>query len=431
MDIDTNTDRAARLNEAHTLMLAFARDTGLEPQSDRPRRYLWTDAFAVCTLFTLAKAFDAPQLAQLALRLIDQVHQVLGHFAPQDTRSGPLSGLDAEQARLHPTLGGLRIGKKELERGPHEPYDAQREWDRDGQYFHYLTKWMHALERAAVHTGDETYLRYAVELAQTAFAAFTVGAKDAGPVRMVWKMSVDLTRPLVPSMGQHDPLDALVTFSELRFCAHTRFANTALPDLEHFPKSGNRFSDKEVRLNKQVERGFDSIKTENALDEQISTAALMCEDMALDTTDPLGLGGLLFDAVRSVQMSVHERFDWPGLTPALLAAATRGIPAFLAQNALHAPASVRLAFRELGLAIGLHGEPAMRTALEAHPQDFANAAQLRQQLEDLQHFLPLARTLEDFWMHPQNRTAPSWSEHQDINTVTLATALAPDDFLTI
>ena len=33
---------------------------------------------------------------------------------------------------------------------------------------------------------------------------------------MYWKMSIDLSRPLVNSMGHHDPLDALVTYMELR-----------------------------------------------------------------------------------------------------------------------------------------------------------------------------------------------------------------------
>src|SRR5216684_2205383 len=48
--------------------------------------------------------------------------------------------------------GGLRIGKKLPERSAGEPFDEQLEWDRDGQYFHYLTKWMHALDQVARST---------------------------------------------------------------------------------------------------------------------------------------------------------------------------------------------------------------------------------------------------------------------------------------
>ena len=33
---------------------------------------------------------------------------------------------------------------------------------------------------------------------------------------MYWKMSIDLSRPLVPSMGHHDPLDGFITYSELQ-----------------------------------------------------------------------------------------------------------------------------------------------------------------------------------------------------------------------
>ena len=36
------------------LMETYARDTGITGE-DRPRRYLWTDAFGVCTLLGLAR----------------------------------------------------------------------------------------------------------------------------------------------------------------------------------------------------------------------------------------------------------------------------------------------------------------------------------------------------------------------------------------
>ena len=54
-----------------------------------------------------------------------------------------------------------------------EPYNEQEEWDRDGQYFHYLTKWMHALTCATKVTGNPVYLTWAVDLARTAHARFT------------------------------------------------------------------------------------------------------------------------------------------------------------------------------------------------------------------------------------------------------------------
>lgn len=45
--------------------------------------------------------------------------------------------------------------------------------DGDGQYFHYLTKWAFALNELATATQDSKYLRFAVELMQTAHKAFT------------------------------------------------------------------------------------------------------------------------------------------------------------------------------------------------------------------------------------------------------------------
>ena len=74
-----------------------------------------------------------------------KVHQVLGKHRPDESVQGWLSGLGEDEGHKHPTIGGLRIGKKLPERKPSEAYDDRLEWDRDGQYYHYVTKWMHAL----------------------------------------------------------------------------------------------------------------------------------------------------------------------------------------------------------------------------------------------------------------------------------------------
>ena len=101
------------------------------------------------------------QYRRCATELIDQVHRVLGRYRSDDVRKGWISGLDDERGRHQPTLGGLRIGKPLRERAADESIDEQREWDRDGQYFHYLTKWMHALCQAAFVTGDNENVRWA------------------------------------------------------------------------------------------------------------------------------------------------------------------------------------------------------------------------------------------------------------------------------
>lgn len=170
--MDDRSDRTERVAAAAALMRGFAARTGLT--TDAPaRRYLWTDAFAVCNFLGLATATgDADQRA-LALRLVEKVHAVLGRHRPDDARAGWLSGLGPQEGAAHPTAGGLRIGKRLPERGPGDRYDDRLEWDRDGQYFHYLTKWMHALDQATRSTGQPMFNAWARELARAAHRAFT------------------------------------------------------------------------------------------------------------------------------------------------------------------------------------------------------------------------------------------------------------------
>src|SRR5665647_1548004 len=197
---------------AQTLMDGFAKRTGLI--SGAQRRYLWTDAFAVCNFIGLRRETADPHYDELALRLVDAVHHVLGRHRADSSRSGWISGLEEDVGEAHPTLAGLRIGKPLPEREPGQPFDSNLEWDRDGQYFHYLTKWMHALGQMARTRNEPQLLMWASELADTAHRRFTYGSGTNK--RMYWKMSIDLMRPLVPSMGQHDPLDGLLTCLDLQ-----------------------------------------------------------------------------------------------------------------------------------------------------------------------------------------------------------------------
>ena len=128
-----------RIEEAAALMTSFAARTGLDAAHSK-QRYLWTDAFAVCNFLGLARLTGEQRYTELALRLVDQVHHTLGRHRDDDPRTGWISGLSEREGEAHPTRGGLRIGKKLPERGPNDPIDEALEWDRDGQYFHYLTK---------------------------------------------------------------------------------------------------------------------------------------------------------------------------------------------------------------------------------------------------------------------------------------------------
>jgi hypothetical protein len=78
---------------------------------------------------------------------------------------------------------------------------------------------IHALNQVSRVTGDTIYRRWAIELAKTAYAGFTYVPSSGGRKRMYWKMSIDLSYPLVSSMGHHDPLDGLITYRQLQSTA--------------------------------------------------------------------------------------------------------------------------------------------------------------------------------------------------------------------
>ena len=224
-------NRYASVMFAEDIMLDYARLTGLEPSSDNPRRYLWTDAFAVCNYLELFSRAGDEIYRNLALRLVEQVHHTLGRHREDDPRRGWISGLDEQEGKQHPTIIGLRIGKMLNERKPDELPDERLEWERDGQYYHYLTKWMHALSCVGQVTENPTFTKWAIELAQTAHARFTYTPPSGSRKRIYWKMSIDLTYPLVSSMGQHDPLDGFVTYNELQ-AASRDFGEVSLLDLK-------------------------------------------------------------------------------------------------------------------------------------------------------------------------------------------------------
>jgi hypothetical protein len=192
-------------------------------------------------------------------------------------------------------------------------------------------------------------------------------------------MSIDLTRPLVASMGQHDALDTLITCVQLQDTAHRLESALTGPDLT----------------------------------AQAADLAGMVENSDLATLDPLGLGSLLTDASRVVQLMKRGEFADGKLLAALLAAAEDGLSQGAGQEELRQPASRRLAFRELGLVIGL------------------SAATREPALALMAPLFPMASKITSFWLDPRHQRSPTWSDHRDINEVMLATALLPDGFVVL
>lgn len=367
METETDRDTATRL------MAEFSERT--KPgHPEGSKRYLWTDAFALVNGLDLWCATGELRWRDFVTTLVSDVHRTLGRHRPDDPRSGWLSGLPEAEGARHPTRGGLRIGKPLPERLPSEPYDERLEWERDGQYWHYLTKWMDALSRAAAVLGEPSYHSHAVELAEATFPRFL----RPGAAGLAWKMSIDLSRPLVDGTSPHDAIDGYVTFRWLG-------------------------------------RG----QQRPALSNEAEVLRRLIEGEQWATGDPLGLGGLLLDAARLALLTDRTAED-ERLLGAVLAGVDGGLTHVLRHKVLDGPPARRLGFRELGLAIGLQALPAMTEAADAAP-GIARAGEPH--LARLTERADTSARIVAFWSDPRNRQAASWTEHRNINEVMLACAL--------
>lgn len=364
------------------LMDEFADRTGVTGNA-APVRYLWTDAFAVCNFLGLWRRLSEDRYRELAVELVRQVHHILGRYRPDDRRTGWISGLSEGEGKRHPTRGGLRIGKPLNERGPNDPPDPRLEWEQDGQYFHYLTKWMHALCCMAQETGERRFLQWAAELAEAAHHAFTISDPRHGSLRMVWKMSIDLSRPLVTSMGQHDPLDGLIACLEL-----------------------------------QSSPGFSDVSID--LQPAISDMTNLCAGGHWATDDALSIGGLLDVAARLASLGNVHSGDHHPLLRRILIEASCSLQTF-DESLLHRPADRRLAFRELGLAIGM-------SEIERVADLLKQDRELAGLVDAVLASQPLAETIRSFWADESHRRNDTWHNHRGINDVMLATALQPDGY---
>ncbi|RZB37122.1 MAG: hypothetical protein SRB2_01626 [Desulfobacteraceae bacterium Eth-SRB2] len=140
---------------------------------------------------------------------------------------------------------------------------------------------------ACAQQSEPVYLKpniqpLAIELAKAAHAGF-VHILNSGSKGMYWKMSIDLSYPLVPSMGHHDPLDGFITYNQIQATA-VEISDTSGP----------------------------------GLDSEIADIELLCKGRNWVTNDPLGLGGLLCNAYTILQLIVQDRFTGTGLLQDLL-----------------------------------------------------------------------------------------------------------------
>ena len=259
-----------------------------------------------------------------------------------------------------------------------------------------LNKNLHVAQRTVCITGTEVndprYITWAAELAKTAHHKFTYSA--GSKKRMYWKMSIDLSRPLVPSMGHHDPLDGYITYSAIQ---------ARQPD----------------------EQSKTSLKNE------IADMTAICKGKDWETSDPLGLGGLLVDAFRVMKLVIKQKMDGgEELLETILLASSRSLQSFSKRRGFGGSAEYRLAFRELGLAIGFHAVNQMQEMLTKHPELANRRPKVVSALKTLKNEGDMIQNeIKAFWSNPSNRSASTWTGHLDINMVMWATSLMPGGFL--
>jgi hypothetical protein len=184
-------------------------------------------------------------------------------------------------------------------------------------------------------------------------------------------------------MGQHDPLDGLITFLELQ------------------------------PAGVEGECGAD-------LTAAIAEMTEMCAQGHWTTDDPLGIGGVLDNAARLAQLICEHKVERHELLCRLLIEAEMSLQAL--DHFLNRPIEHRLAFRELGLSIGIHG-------LQRLVETVARDRELAIASNRLLRYEPLGGQIEAVWSDPAHRSSDTWMDHRDINAVMLATSLAPESYL--
>ena len=210
---------------------------------------------------------------------------------------------------------------------------------------------------------------------------------------MYWKMRIDLSSPLVPSMGQHDPLDGLITCSRLQAAASQLFSQPG-----------------------------------TSLQSEIAQMASLCQKMQWETSDPLGIGGLLCDALAAAQLHLQGVAGPLPSLHTLLRDGLSGMDACIKSPSFRSPPEFRLAFRELGMTIGLHAVQKLAVLVKDHPEVFTEAMGKMQVFEEYYGWCDI---IEGFWLAPENQQVRTWTDHRDINQVMLAASLLPDGYLNL
>ena len=120
-----------------------------------------------------------------------------------------------------------------------------------------------------------------------------------------------------------------------------------------------------------------------------------------------------------------------GLLETVVDSALLGMRSFAKGETLEYPAEYRLAFRELGLSIGLSAVENLEKWSRRIQAYCHGIVPCIVGLKTSWGICRLEKRSRQFWMDGKNREASTWIEHREINMVMLATSLAPGRFLMI
>ena len=151
---------AAAADRAAAILRGYAGRTGLAPASGTPTRYLWTTRSRSARTSGSTRRPANPPVAPARSRWSSRSTPSSG-AAGARRRTGWIGNLPSEGAiHRRPQVSGS--ADRSPNAGPSNR-STTGSMDRDGQYYHYLTKWTHALCRASRVTGDPVYGVWAAE----------------------------------------------------------------------------------------------------------------------------------------------------------------------------------------------------------------------------------------------------------------------------
>jgi len=115
----------------------------------------------------------------------------------------------------------------------------------------------------------------------------------------------------------------------------------------------------------------------------------------------------------------------------LLEAIRQSMGVYISHSELKGPASYRLAFRELGLALGLQALEPLQRLLSQNTSTFGDLDSIDALLNDLMRYKPIGGEIVRFWRTERAQAADTWTSHEDINAVMLAACLIPEGYLRV